>query len=100
MNKPIVNSPKILQRIIDNLDSVIMLFDRDLKLNYINPAGEMLFSASERNMVGQKACDLIRCPEAVVGMNLKKALKDTTYLFLPHMLSAYIRLPQKEHIAP
>lgn len=76
MKKSIVNSRDLLQRIIDNLESVVMLFDQDLRLTYINPAGEMLFSASERNMVGQKACDLIRCPEAIVGLNLKKALTE------------------------
>jgi len=64
----------ILQRIVDNLETVVMLFDRDLCLNYINPAGEMLFSASSRNMVGQKACDLMSCPEEIVGNNLRNAL--------------------------
>ena len=53
-----------------------MLFDRQLRLNYINPAGEMLFSASSRNMVGQKACDLMNCPEAIIGQNLQSALKN------------------------
>ncbi len=74
MIESMTKSQGLLQRIIDNLETVVMLFDRDLRLNYINPAGEMLFSASQRNMVGQKACDLIRCPEAIVGLNLKKAL--------------------------
>lgn len=74
MIESITKNQGLLQRIIDNLETVVMLFDRDLRLNYINPAGEMLFSASQRNMVGQKACDLIRCPEAIVGLNLKKAL--------------------------
>ncbi len=64
----------ILQKIVDNLETVVMLFDRDLCLNYINPAGEVLFSASSRNMVGQKACDLMICPEAVIGENLQKTL--------------------------
>lgn len=76
MNQSNEKSQSLQQRIIDNLDSVIMLFDEDLVLTYINPAGEMLFSSSERNMVGQKACDLMRCPEAVVGMDLQKVFKD------------------------
>jgi two-component system nitrogen regulation sensor histidine kinase GlnL len=66
----------LLQRIVDNLETVVMLFDRQLRLNYINPAGEMLFSASSRNMVGQKACDLMSCPEAIIGENLQNALKN------------------------
>lgn len=66
----------LLQRIVDNLETVVLLFDRDLRLNYINPAGEMLFSASSRNMVGHKACDLISCPEEIIGGNLESALKN------------------------
>lgn len=76
MSQTLSHSQDLLQHIIDNLDSVVMLFDQDLRLTYVNPAGEMLFSASERNMVGQKACDLISCPEAIVGSNLKKALRE------------------------
>mgnify|MGYP001815012168 FL=1 len=76
MQKKIVNKSSTLERILDHLDSVILYFDHELRLTYINPAGEMLFSASERNMVGQKACDLMQCPEEVVGINLKKALEN------------------------
>jgi two-component system nitrogen regulation sensor histidine kinase GlnL len=68
------NHNHILQRIVDNLDTVIMCFDQDFRLIYINPAGEMLFSSSEKNMVGQKACDLMHCPDVIVGINLKNAL--------------------------
>jgi len=75
MKSAITNNNQLLQRIIDNLDTVIMCFDNDLRLVYINPAGEMLFSSSEKNMVGQKACDLMQCPDVIVGMNLKKALE-------------------------
>jgi len=66
----------LLQKIIDNLETVVMLFDKQMRLKYINPAGEMLFSASSRNMVGQKACDLMNCPEAIIADNLKSALKN------------------------
>ncbi|NNJ92601.1 MAG: nitrogen regulation protein NR(II) [Gammaproteobacteria bacterium] len=74
MKNAITNNDHLLQRIIDNLDTVIMCFDQDFRLVYINPAGEMLFSSSEKNMVGQKACDLMQCPDVIVGLNLKKAL--------------------------
>jgi two-component system nitrogen regulation sensor histidine kinase GlnL len=75
MKNAITNNDHLLQRIIDNLDTVIMCFDQDFRLVYINPAGEMLFSSSEKNMVGQKACDLMQCPDVIVGINLKKALE-------------------------
>jgi len=38
------------QRILDNLNTAVLLFDRDLKLEYINPAGEMLFAVSARRL--------------------------------------------------
>ena len=76
MNNDVTNnrSIKSQQRVLDNLESVVMLFDKNFILEYINPAGEVLFSASTRNMVGQKACDLIHCPEAAIGQNFKEAL--------------------------
>lgn len=41
------------QRILDGLNSTILLFGADLRLRYINPAGEMLFEVSARHLVGQ-----------------------------------------------
>ena len=41
------------QRILDGLNSAILLFGADLRLRYINPAGEMLFEVSARHLVGQ-----------------------------------------------
>jgi len=34
------------QKILDHLSETIMLFDNDLKLTYINSAGEILFADS------------------------------------------------------
>lgn len=80
MNKAIFDNNQLLQRVIDNLETVIMCFDAKLRLVYINPAGEMLFSSSRKNMVGQKACDLMHCPEVIVGLNLKKVLESNQAL--------------------
>lgn len=75
MKDTIAQNILLLQKIIENLDTAIMYFNADLRLEYINPAGEVLFSSSEKNMVGQKACDLIHCRDVIVGINLKKALE-------------------------
>ena len=48
--------------ILDNLNTAILLFDGELRLEYINPAGEMLFQLSSRNMLGHTANELVRCP--------------------------------------
>lgn len=49
---------QLAQLIIDNLTSAALLFDQDLTLRYINPAGEMLFAASARQMSRGRAADL------------------------------------------
>ena len=45
-----ISSP--YQRILDGLNSTILLFGADLRLRYINPAGEMLFEVSARHLTG------------------------------------------------
>jgi two-component system nitrogen regulation sensor histidine kinase GlnL len=47
-------SPDHYQHILDNLSHAVMMFDADLKLDYINPAGEMLFAVSAKRLIGQK----------------------------------------------
>jgi len=48
-------SPEHYQRILENLSHAVMMFDADLKLDYINPAGEMLFGVSAKRLIGQKS---------------------------------------------
>lgn len=50
------------QRILDGLNSATLLFGSDLKLRYINPAGEMLFEASARHLIGQHFDYLLKTP--------------------------------------
>ncbi len=54
MNEPSPPSD-LIQRIIENLHTTVLLFDAGLNLRYINPAGEMLFAVSARRMVGSTA---------------------------------------------
>lgn len=63
------------QRILDNLNSVVLLFDPDLRLRYMNPAAEMLFQISARHMQGLPAGSLIHCPAEMVEKNLNRALQ-------------------------
>ena len=35
-------------RVLDNLSAAVLLFDQELHLRYINPAGEMLLAVSSR----------------------------------------------------
>jgi len=52
---------RLEQRILDNISTTVLLFDRDLNLSYINPAGEMLFAVSSRQLLGQPAGALFVC---------------------------------------
>ncbi|HEC15899.1 MAG TPA: nitrogen regulation protein NR(II) [Sedimenticola sp.] len=65
--------------ILDNLNTTVILFDEDLRLRYVNPAGEMLFAASARNLIGQKASDLMCCP----GHNLNTSFEQAAMLGHP-----------------
>jgi two-component system, NtrC family, nitrogen regulation sensor histidine kinase GlnL len=61
--------------ILDNLSTAVLLFDEDLRLSYINPAGEMLFDVSSRHILGQSGSDLLPCPGLGVEERLRTALR-------------------------
>ncbi len=54
------------QRILDNLNESVMLFDADLKLVYANPAAEMLLGASTRQIIGLPFTDLVMPRDPVI----------------------------------
>jgi two-component system nitrogen regulation sensor histidine kinase GlnL len=62
------------QRILDNLNIVVLLFDEQLRLRYLNPAGEMLFAVSARHLIGQPAGELVRCPDHRLNDLFQQAL--------------------------
>nr|WP_305890924.1 nitrogen regulation protein NR(II) [Methylomonas sp. WSC-7] len=45
---------------MDHLNEAILLFDKDLRLTYINPAGEMLLADSAKHLLGQTAHKLFK----------------------------------------
>ncbi len=60
--------------ILDHLNTAVMLFDKDLRLRYINPAAEMLLEVSSRHLIGQQAAALLHCPDTNVERRLVAAL--------------------------
>jgi len=68
-------SGSVLNQILDHLSTAVMLLDGDLRLRYINSAGEVLFAASARHLVGQRASALIHCEGGRVRANLRHALE-------------------------
>ena len=51
---------ELQKRVLDGMSTVILLFNEDLILNYINPAGEMLFEQSMGHMLGMPFAELIQ----------------------------------------
>jgi two-component system nitrogen regulation sensor histidine kinase GlnL len=50
----------VYKKILDHLNEAILLFDKDLRLTYINPAGEMLLADSAKHLLGQTAHKLFK----------------------------------------
>lgn len=50
----------VYQRILDSLNSVVLCFGADLRLRYINPAGEMMFAMSARHLLGLDIDELMQ----------------------------------------
>lgn len=48
------------KRVLEGMSIPVLLFDADLKLIYMNPAGEMLFEQSDRHMLGLPYVELIQ----------------------------------------
>ena len=61
-----VTRPTLERRILDHLNTAVMLFDAQLRLKYLNPAAEVLFEVSARHLLGQPAACLLPCPDASV----------------------------------
>jgi two-component system, NtrC family, nitrogen regulation sensor histidine kinase GlnL len=66
--------PSLERRILDHLNTAVMLFDAELRLKYLNPAAEVLFEVSARHLLGQAAASLLPCPDARVEDRLNAAL--------------------------
>ncbi|MES9905988.1 MAG: nitrogen regulation protein NR(II) [Sedimenticola sp.] len=62
------------QRILDNLNSAVLLFDSKLRLLYINPAAEMLLAVSSRYMTGLHVEQLFHCPDDNGLSHLQRAI--------------------------
>lgn len=60
--------PELGQRVLDNLTTAVLMFDSDLHLNYVNPAGEMLFAASSRQIIGAPIETLFHSPGFVADL--------------------------------
>lgn len=62
------NSDRLIkQRVLESLHSVVLLFNQDLRLRYINPAGEMLFAVSAHRLVGMPLTELLHIDDKMLN---------------------------------
>ncbi|MGQ9658641.1 MAG: nitrogen regulation protein NR(II) [Thermochromatium sp.] len=81
--------PTLERRILDHLNTAVMLFDVGLSLIYLNPAAEMLLEVSARHVLGQQAANLFPCPDADIEKRLKAALA-SCHPFTEHEINILI----------
>ena len=65
------------KRILDHLNTAILLFDRELILTYINTTGEILLADSAHHLVGHSADELFKSSDPALLLNLKQSLAKT-----------------------
>ncbi len=63
------------QRVLEGMSTSVLLFDADLRLRYVNPAGEMLFEQSARHMLGLPYAELIQERDALSVKQREKEIK-------------------------
>jgi two-component system nitrogen regulation sensor histidine kinase GlnL len=81
-------------RILENLNTSVMLVDAELGLRSINPAGELLFELSARQIVGQPLGELL--PGNPLLIDALRQVLDTGHPFTEHGLR--LLLPGKRDI--
>jgi two-component system nitrogen regulation sensor histidine kinase GlnL len=59
MAPPLAPSADIARRLLENLNTAVLLFDRQLRLSFLNPAAEVLLAASARQAQGMSLKDLL-----------------------------------------
>jgi len=50
----------VYKKILDHLNEAVLLFNKDFRLTYINPAGEILFADSAKHLLGSSAKKLFK----------------------------------------
>ncbi len=66
---------ELTHRVLENLETAVLLFDSEPVLRYLNPASEVLFQVSARHLLGQKAQDLLVGPGDVIETTLSRVLE-------------------------
>jgi two-component system nitrogen regulation sensor histidine kinase GlnL len=74
MNQKSKGNSEVASSILGNLNTAVLLFDGDLRLTYINPAGELLLAVGAKAVLGKSAGGLVPCPAEPVEERLRESL--------------------------
>jgi two-component system nitrogen regulation sensor histidine kinase GlnL len=67
MHRDELQPEALARRILENQSNAVLLFTADLKLRYMNPAGEMLFAVSARRVARSHVTDLLGLESPLMG---------------------------------
>jgi two-component system nitrogen regulation sensor histidine kinase GlnL len=107
MNETLDGLRRLGTMILDNLSTAVLLFDRDLRLRYINIAGENLLAVSAKTVLGEAAGCLVPCPADAVEDRLRESapccrciLSTSGYELLMelHQVDRQLRITREEHL--
>lgn len=76
------------KRLLDNLNTAVLLFDADLNLRYLNTAAEILLADSARHLVGISAEQLFKSSDTAFISNLKHC-RDKTESLIDYALELH-----------
>jgi two-component system nitrogen regulation sensor histidine kinase GlnL len=75
VDSDLMPNEELTHRVLENLETAVLLFDSEPTLRYLNPASEILFEVSARHLLGQKALDLLTGPGDVIETTLNRVLE-------------------------
>lgn len=81
------------QRILENLTHTVLMFDAELRLDYINPAGEMLFAISANRLIGQRVTAFLSGDSHLVTAMLRGL--ETGHPFTEHEVTLTVPGPRE-----
>ncbi len=74
MNAVLKTSTPVERRALDHMATAVMLLAPDLTVQYMNPACEMLFAVSLRQVRGHSLSDIVHCQGDAIERHLREAV--------------------------
>lgn len=71
-----MTSLTVYEKILEHINEAILLFNKELKLTYINSAGEVLLADSARHLLGCKADELLKPADNHQQLGLQQCLSN------------------------